>query len=100
MRDLVEQAAQRLEAGQWFEQSPKGDRLCGAWLVGAFDIRDPAREYAARAAFGEWWSPAEHRADGLRTSETACEKGMRLGRRQAVAALRAFVATLPEGAAA
>lgn len=90
--EVLELAAKRLEARDWRTHWEDG-RITAGWLVGATFVNDLGREYAARTAFEDWWSPGEFRADGLRTNETAGEKGVRLGPDAAAAAIREFLAT-------
>ena len=67
------------------------------WLVhatyqatGAHRNPKPNADYAPRAEFAEWFAPAITRNDGLRTSETAAEKGLRIGADATHAAMRRF----------
>jgi hypothetical protein len=90
----IARAADGLERGFWWEDT-RGDKLACGWLVGACFSPGPDGGYTARAAFGEFWAPAEYRNDGARVSESADEKGQRLGRAAAVAAMREFAAMAP-----
>ena len=94
MRALALSAANELQNGSWWQDSPLTERLPSGWLVGATFCGKCGLEYQTRRAFGDWWIPGEYRADGLRTNETADERGQRLGRRCAVVALRDFAAQL------
>lgn len=84
-REIIAQGAERLAANDWRAGWPSM-----GWLVGVTFTGNAGEEYAARKAFADWWAPAEHRNDGMRISETATEKGMRMGRARTVAAMRAF----------
>lgn len=90
---LLAKAADNLARGCWWEEFPITDNLQGAWLVGAVYSGNAGHDYAARNAFSGWWAPGEFRADGLRTNETADDRGRRIGRAATVAAMREFIAT-------
>lgn len=98
-REAYEMGATRVEIRDW--RVCEDDRtLHGGWLVAAtysnrWDGSDSKPDYYHRKAFADWWAPAEHRNDGMRTTETAAEKGIRLGPDAAAAALREFAA-LPD----
>jgi hypothetical protein len=84
-------AATRVANLSW-HVSENGRALHYGWLPGSMFHPDLpiGQEYAARRAFSDWWSPAEYRNDGLRTNETASEKGQRLGHKATAAALLEF----------
>ncbi len=86
-------AAQRVANLTW-HVSESGNSLHSGWLPGAMFHPDLpiGKEYKARRAFSDWWAPGEYRADGLRTNETAAEKGQRLGHKATAAALLHFAA--------
>lgn len=94
VREVITLAARRIENGDW-RAHVQSERLGAGWLVGATFVGDMGAEYAARKAFRDWWAPAAYRNDGMLLTETADEKGQRLGARCAVVALRDFAATLP-----
>jgi hypothetical protein len=97
---LIERAALRVESGNWRVCDDSG-RLHSGWIIAAFyESTGLGIEYRAAAGFREFFAPAIHRNDGLRTSESAADKGMRLGRPAAAAAIRAYGASLAQGVAA
>jgi len=88
-REIITQGAERLAANDWRAGWPSI-----GWLVGVTYTGNSGEEYAARKAFADWWAPAEYRNDGERVSETAAEKGLRLGLEATVAAMREFCASI------
>lgn len=94
-RTVYESGAVLVANCDW-RTSEDGRTLAGGWLVAAtYRAGSIGADYYHRAAFAQWWAPAEHRNDGARVTETAAEKGMRLGADAAAAALREFAA-LPD----
>lgn len=96
IKRIIDRAANNLARGCWWEERPSDEHLPQGWIVGAIFDRDLGADYTARKLFADWWAPGTWRNDGLRTAETADEKGRRLGRAATVAALRTFSSTLQE----
>ena len=89
IKEIIELGANRLENNHWMA----GNFDSIGWLVGVTYVDNPGREYAARKAFGDWFAPDEYRNDGMLISETAAEKGLRIGRAETVKAMREFAAS-------